>query len=129
MSNYKPGTDVDIVICGGGTAACVLAGRLQHADPNLSVLLIEQGRNNFNDPTVVNPAVYLSHLAPTSTNAIFYKSKASDHLGGREAVVPAGGMFGGGSSINFMVGILKLMYTGSATIHLLRPRAAGCTPH
>lgn len=52
---------------------------------------------------VVNPAVYLSHIAPTSTTAKFYKSKASDYLAGREAVVPIGNILGGGSSINFMV--------------------------
>ena len=33
----------------------------------------------------------------------FYKSKASKHLNGREAIVPCGGIFGGGSSINFMM--------------------------
>lgn len=33
----------------------------------------------------------------------FYKSKASKHLNGREAIVPMGGILGGGSSINFMM--------------------------
>lgn len=32
-----------------------------------------------------------------------YKSKPSKHLNDREAIVPAGGIFGGGSSINFMM--------------------------
>jgi alcohol oxidase len=40
----------------------------------------------------------------------FYKSKASEALNGREAIVPAGGMLGGGSSINFM------MYTRAQAI-------------
>jgi alcohol oxidase len=52
---------------------------------------------------VVNPAVFLSHLAPGSTSASFYKSKPSEHLDGREAVVQAGKILGGGSSINFMI--------------------------
>jgi alcohol oxidase len=30
----------------------------------------------------------------------FYRSKASDDVGGRELIIPAGGMLGGGSSIN-----------------------------
>jgi alcohol oxidase len=30
----------------------------------------------------------------------FYKSEPSDAVGGRELVIPSGGMFGGGSSIN-----------------------------
>jgi alcohol oxidase len=48
----------------------VAAGRLAKANPDLKILLVEGGKNNFNDPTVVNPAVYLSHLAPDSKNAI-----------------------------------------------------------
>ncbi|RDW83061.1 hypothetical protein BP5796_04552 [Coleophoma crateriformis] len=104
MTTYNASVgDVDIIFAGGGTAACVAAGRLAKANPDLKVLLIEGGRNNLNDPTVVNPAVYLSHLAPDSTTALFYKARASKDLGGREAIVPAGGLLGGGSSINFMM--------------------------
>lgn len=111
MSTYNDDLgEVDIIFAGGGTAACVAAGRLAKANPDLKILLVEGGRNNFNDPTVTNPAVYLSHLAPNSKTALFYKSKASKHLNGREAIVPMGGLLGGGSSINFM------MYT----------RAQGC---
>lgn len=51
----------------------------------------------------MNPAVYLSHLAPDSKTALFYKAKKSDYLNGREAIVPTGGLLGGGSSINFMM--------------------------
>ncbi|KAE8449238.1 hypothetical protein EG329_008405 [Mollisiaceae sp. DMI_Dod_QoI] len=106
MSTYNDGTgEVDIIFAGGGTAACVAAGRLAKANPDLKILLVEGGRNNFNDPTVTNPAVFLSHLAPDSKTALFYKSKASKHLNDREAIVPTGGILGGGSSINF------LMYT------------------
>ena len=95
----------------GGTAACVAAGRLAKANPALSILIIEQGKTNLNDPTVTNPAAFLSHLAPTSTTALFYKAIKSDELNGREVIVPAGGILGGGSSINFM------MYTrGKANI-------------
>lgn len=87
----------------GGTAGCILASRLSQADPSLSILVVEGGKNNFNDPTVTNPAVFLGHLAPDSKNAIFYKGKKSDKLGGRAPIVPTGGILGGGSSINFMM--------------------------
>jgi alcohol oxidase len=75
--------EMDIIFAGGGTAACVAAGRLAKANPDLKILLIEGGRNNFEDPTVVNPAVYLSHLAPDSKTALvsllyFLKSHAAN---------------------------------------------------
>lgn len=95
--------DMDIIFAGGGTAACVAAGRLAKANPDLKILLIEGGKNNYEDPTVRNPAMYLSHLVPDSKTALFYKSEASGHLAGREAIVPMGGLLGGGSSINFMM--------------------------
>jgi alcohol oxidase len=47
---------VDIIFAGGGTAACVAAGRLAKANPDLKILLVEGGKNNFQDPTIVNPA-------------------------------------------------------------------------
>ncbi|KAG9243158.1 putative alcohol oxidase [Calycina marina] len=104
MSTYTDDIgDVDIIFAGGGTAACVAAGRLAKADPDLKILLVEGGSTNYQLPTVVNPAVYLSHLAPDSKTAIFYKAQKSEQLAGREAIVPAGGLLGGGSSINFMM--------------------------
>lgn len=95
----------ELISHSGGTAACVAAGRLAVADPSLSILLVEGGRNNYNDPTVVNPAMYMAHLAPDSQTAIFYESNPEETLNGRKAIVPSGGILGGGSSINF------LMYT------------------
>ena len=89
----------------GGACACVIAGRLAQADPTLSILIIEGGKNNLNDPMVTNPALFLTHLAPTSQSAIFYKAEPSQHLADREVVIPCGSILGGGSSINF------LMYT------------------
>jgi choline dehydrogenase-like flavoprotein len=70
---------MDIIFCGGGTAACVTAGRLAKANPDLKILMIEGGRNNYQDPTVVNPAVFLTHLAPDSKTAIVCYSFAFIH--------------------------------------------------
>ena len=39
---------------------------------------------------------------PTSKKTLFYKGAKEDQLGGREVVVPSGGVLGGGSSINLM---------------------------
>ncbi|KAH8647410.1 GMC oxidoreductase-domain-containing protein [Ilyonectria robusta] len=95
--------EVDVIIAGGGTAACVIAGRLAEADPSLSILVIEGGQNNYNVPSVTHPAFYLKHLLPTSKTAIFYKGNKAKQLADREAIVASGGTLGGGSSINFMM--------------------------
>lgn len=71
MANYESSMgDMDIIFAGGGTAACVAAGRLAMANPELSILLVEGGKNNYQDPTVTNPALYLTHLAPDSKTAL-----------------------------------------------------------
>jgi alcohol oxidase len=92
----------------GGTAACVLAGRLAEADPNLSLLLIEGGPSNYMKPEIYHPAFYLDHLAPNSQHTIFYQANKSPQLAGRAPIVPSGGCLGGGSSINFMVYVVSL---------------------
>jgi hypothetical protein len=38
-----PSETYDYVIVGGGTAGCVLASRLHHGDPSLSIVVIEAG--------------------------------------------------------------------------------------
>ncbi|KAI1503991.1 GMC oxidoreductase-domain-containing protein [Biscogniauxia marginata] len=95
--------EVDIIIAGGGTAACVIAGRLTEADPGLSILVIEGGADNFNDPDIVTPAMCAKHLSPDSKTTMFYKAVRSQYLADRESIVPAGEVLGGGSSINFMM--------------------------
>lgn len=69
----------------------------------MQVAIIEAGQDNFDFAPSVQPAMYLSHLAPTSTTANFYVSKESDSVAGRSCVVPVGGILGGGSSINYMM--------------------------
>ncbi|KAI1344479.1 GMC oxidoreductase [Xylariaceae sp. FL0016] len=97
--------EVDVIIAGGGTAACIIAGRLAEADPELSILLIEGGHDNYQDPKVVTPLRFMQHLHPNSDSTLFYKAIKNKKLADRECIVPSGGILGGGSSINF------LMYT------------------
>lgn len=42
----------ELMISLGGSAGCVVAGRLAALDRNLKVLLIEGGENNLNNPWV-----------------------------------------------------------------------------
>ncbi|EGG10759.1 uncharacterized protein MELLADRAFT_93496 [Melampsora larici-populina 98AG31] len=95
--------EVDIIICGGGSAGSVIAGRLARADPSLEILVIEAGMNNLDHPKVIKPAMYLSHIAPNSDTAFFHLGRKSEHLNGRAPIVPTGKILGGGSSINFMM--------------------------
>ncbi|KFA74745.1 hypothetical protein S40288_08838 [Stachybotrys chartarum IBT 40288] len=95
-------SEVDVIIAGGGAAGCIVASRLAQADPNLVVLLVESGPNN--DIESVNiPALYVSNLVPTSGLFHWYQSQAEQDLGGRELIVPAGRVLGGGSSVNVMI--------------------------
>ncbi|KAK3074767.1 hypothetical protein LTR53_002499 [Teratosphaeriaceae sp. CCFEE 6253] len=95
--------EVDIIICGGGLAACVVAGRLASADPDLSILMIEGGENNAGNPLVETPALSAQHLQPKSKTMIFYKAKKSEQAAGREDLIATGGLLGGGSSANIML--------------------------
>lgn len=79
----------------GGTAGCIIAARLAAADPKLCILVIEAGKNNFADPAVTNPAVFLSHLSPESDTVNFYRGRKAKELAGREPIVPAGEVLGG----------------------------------
>lgn len=67
------------------------------------MLVIESGPDNYQDPTVVVPAFWLSHLDPNDRLILPYKSDASKHLAGRELLVPTGRVLGGGSSVNMLL--------------------------
>ncbi|KAI9831655.1 MAG: Alternative oxidase, mitochondrial precursor [Sarea resinae] len=95
--------EVDIIVVGGGSCGCVVAGRLANLDHNLTVLLIEAGQNNLNDPWVYRPGIYPKNMKLDSKTASFYYSRPSEWLAGRRAVVPCANILGGGSSINFMM--------------------------
>lgn len=53
--------DYDYVIIGGGTAGLVLAARLSE-NPDISVGVIEAGKNKLNDPLVDTPAAFIQML-------------------------------------------------------------------
>ena len=66
------------------------------------MLLIEGGPNN-QTPTIEYPGFFTASLAPDSKTSLFYMTKKSPAVGDRELILPAGGVLGGGSSINFMM--------------------------
>ncbi|KAJ3523656.1 hypothetical protein NM688_g8691 [Phlebia brevispora] len=98
--------EVDVIVCGGGPAGCVVAGRLAYADPNLKVMLIEGGANNRDDPWVYRPGIYVRNMQRNGINdkATFYTdTMESSYLRGRRSIVPCANILGGGSSINFQM--------------------------
>lgn len=56
------------------------------------------------DVRVYRPGIYPVNMKLDSKTASFYHSRPSEHLDGRQAIVPCANILGGGSSINFMVG-------------------------
>ncbi|KIK39679.1 GMC oxidoreductase [Suillus luteus UH-Slu-Lm8-n1] len=96
-------SEFDIVFAGGGTAACVVAGRLAAYDPSLKILILEAGQHSLNKPIHVQPYQYPFNQAPTSTTVTFNIGNPSPSLNGRAPIVPCGRCVGGGSCVNFMV--------------------------
>ena len=90
------------------SSSCVVAGRLANLDHNLQVMLVEAGESNLNNPWVFRPGIYPRNMKLDSKTATFYYSRPSEWLSGRRAIVPCAHILGGGSSINFMVSVIKL---------------------
>ncbi|WP_029352331.1 GMC family oxidoreductase N-terminal domain-containing protein [Bosea sp. 117] len=91
----------DYVIVGGGSAGCVLAARLSE-DPDISVLLLEEG------PRDLSPYIHLPAMVyKTATGNLLQRiawEPANGASGGVEApTMVQARVLGGGSSVNGMV--------------------------
>ncbi len=90
----------DYIVCGAGTAGCLLANRLS-ADPTKRVLLIEAGGKD--DYAWIHiPVGYLRCIGNPRTDWMFH-TEAEAGLGGRSLRYPRGKVLGGCSSINGMI--------------------------
>ncbi len=90
----------DYIVCGGGTADCLLANRLS-ADPSKHVLLIEAGGND-DYHWIHIPVGYLYCIGNPRTDWL-YATDADPGLNGRSLRYPRGKVLGGSSSINGMI--------------------------
>ncbi len=90
----------DYIVCGGGTAGCLLANRLS-ADPTKLVLLIEAGGND--DYLWVHIPVGYLHCIGNPRTDWLYSTDAEPGLNGRTLRYPRGKVLGGCSSINGMI--------------------------
>ncbi|KAG2037023.1 GMC oxidoreductase-domain-containing protein [Suillus americanus] len=96
-------SEFDIVFAGGGTTACVVAGRLAAYDPSLRILILEAGQHALDKPIHVQPCQFLLNQAPTSTTVTFNIGNPSSRLNGRTPIVPCGRCVGGCSCVNLML--------------------------
>ncbi|MGK5114846.1 GMC family oxidoreductase [Geodermatophilus sp. CPCC 205506] len=95
----EDGEEFDVVVVGGGSAGCVLAGRLTE-DPALRVLLLEAGGSD--DVLEVHLPAALHKLWRTRRDWN-YTTEPQPGLGGRRLFWPRGKLIGGSSSINAMI--------------------------
>ena len=93
-------TAFDYVIVGGGSAGCVLAGRLSE-DPAVSVCLLEAGGGG--NSGFVNVPIGAVAMIPTRLNNWAFETVPQPGLGGRRGYQPRGRMLGGSSAINAMI--------------------------
>jgi choline dehydrogenase len=90
----------DYIVCGAGTAGCLLANRLS-ADPTKRVLLVEAGGHD--DYLWIHiPVGYLYCIGNPRTDWLF-NTEADPGLNGRSLRYPRGRVLGGSSSINGMI--------------------------
>ena len=90
----------DYIVCGAGTAGCLLANRLS-ADKTKSVLLLEAGgRDDYH--WIHIPVGYLYCIGNPRTDWL-YNTEPDAGLNGRQLRYPRGKTLGGCSSINGMI--------------------------
>lgn len=94
-----PDSHFDFIVCGAGTAGCVVAGRLAE-NPDVRVLLIEAGGDD-EVLDVQQPGNWPLNLG--SERDWNFSGAPNPHLNNRQIPLNMGRVLGGGSSINVML--------------------------
>jgi choline dehydrogenase-like flavoprotein len=108
--------EFDYVVIGGGSAGCVVAGRLSE-DPSIEVALVEAGPSDSN-PAIHVPARFWEQQK--STLDWDFESEPEPGLNGRRTYLPRGRVLGGTGSMNTM------LYVRGAAEDYDAWAAAGC---
>lgn len=101
-SKSSPRQAYDYVIVGGGSAGCVLAGRLSE-DPDVTVLIIEAGGEESGFSALPLSALFLRKSKRDWGFETAMQATAARGLRGQAVPVPQGKCIGGGSAINGMI--------------------------
>jgi choline dehydrogenase len=89
----------DFIVCGGGTAGCVVARRLTDRE-STRVLLLEAGGDERIE-AVRTPNIWMSNIGgPRDWQ---FEAEPGPGLDGRRAALPMGKVLGGGSSVNGLI--------------------------
>jgi len=96
--NHLRDQHYDFIVCGAGTAGCVVAARLAD-QKSARVLLIEAGEGD-SGPEVAEPAQWPMNLGSKRDWA--FEGQPNPHLNGRRLSLSMGKGLGGDSSINVM---------------------------
>ncbi|WP_404711871.1 GMC family oxidoreductase [Sphingomonas sp. MMS24-J13] len=99
MTEGLVGGTPDIIVLGGGSGGCAMAGRL--AEAGVKVLLLEAGKDDRHYKLRI-PALTSSVVQNTDFDWK-YLAEPDPTIGGRQDVWPGGKRLGGGSSINGMM--------------------------
>jgi choline dehydrogenase len=97
-SSTASSNSYDFIIAGGGISGLTIADRLTE-DPSVSVLVIEAGKFDSNEDSVLIPGAFF----PVPYLWIPLPSVPQAALNGRSFNCPAGKVVGGGSVVNGMV--------------------------